>query len=100
MHSRDAPDLRARLLLGGANGAGPLKPRAACTDHAASVASGLPPTEWRPSPCREFAHADEVPLVSGYPIHQALQTAWTQMIDELVKNRRGRSTLSRFTQST
>ena len=33
--------------------------------------------------------ATEVPLVSGYPIHQALQTAWTQMIDDLVKNRRG-----------
>lgn len=33
--------------------------------------------------------ATEVPVVSGYPIHQALQTAWTQMIEDLVKNRRG-----------
>jgi hypothetical protein len=48
--------------------------------------------------CGYCTIATEVPLVAGYPIHQALTTMWNQMIDDLAKNRRGsllRETLPR-----
>ena len=48
--------------------------------------------------CGYCTIATEVPLIAGYPIHQALTTVWNQMLEDLAKNRRGsllRETLPR-----
>lgn len=48
--------------------------------------------------CGYCTIATEVPLIAGYPIHQALATMWSQMIVDLGENRSGsilRETLPR-----
>jgi hypothetical protein len=48
--------------------------------------------------CGYCTIAAEVPLVAGYPIHQALTTMWNQMLVDLTENRNGsmlRETLPR-----
>jgi hypothetical protein len=39
--------------------------------------------------CGYCTIATEVPLIAGYPIHQALTTMWNQMLVDLTENRNG-----------